>query len=769
MEFQLQATFEEGLKNGVNLFLGAGFSILAKDENGETLPLGGGLVKELSDKFGVPDSLDLPKIATILDSTKKSEFRNYLLNRFKVKSFDHRYFAIGKFNLKNIYTTNIDNIIPQIFVNSTKSYLTDVTMNGAFLGKNSINYVPLHGSVDNPIRPFVFSPSEIVSTFSNDRDTWQYLRQGIEKYPTLFWGYSLADASVIQAMFSQTTNFKFHQTKWIVLNNKNNAETQYFEALGFNIIYSDTNEFLDYLFQLGKIDNPDLELPVPDTRKLFGDFSVPKMGTVSVRPIKEFYRGAPPIWFDIFSNNIVRTSHFEKVVDLITRNKVVLVLGIPASGKTTLMMQIASNYNFIGHKLITSYLPLNKAHFIKNKLGDSKCLIFIDNFKDSLDAFEYLENFPNIKIVGFDREHNFDIISHRLNPNVKIHDITDLTDKDVQSIFNQIPVELKRNVLIHNKEDGLFEFINVNISGNSIRERYKHIFDELGQQSDDLVDLFIMCCYVHSCRTPVSFDMVYAFLSNTMSDYRDIIATVDALGSLLTDYPNKFIDDNQDYFQTRSTIVAETVIEKMPPYLFKRVLKRFHYNVSLFRICNYMTFKKMCYDSKFIIKAFPKWEEGKDFYEFVYEKDNSFYILQQEALYLANKKRFSEAFSAIDRAIQKSRDRHFSIRNTHAIILFEANINGDANDPVVQQTLEKSLDILTDCYNKDTRKYYHAKIYSVQAIQFWNKFSNSKGKDYLSTAAIRLKDVILHYSHGGVRALRDLLNEINSILYNIGK
>ena len=124
-------------------------------------------------------------------------------------------------------------------------------------------------------------------------------------------------------------------------------------------------------------------------------------------------------------------------------------------------MQIAAHLKYNGHKLITSYLPLNKAHYIKNKIGTNKCILFMDNFKDSLDAFEYLKNEANIKIIGFDREHNFDIISHRLDHSVKIHDITDLTEKDIQSIFNQIPLELRGRDLIHRKDDGLYEFINL--------------------------------------------------------------------------------------------------------------------------------------------------------------------------------------------------------------------------------------------------------------------------------------------------------------------
>ena len=40
MEIELQETLEKNLKDGVNLFLGAGFSVHAHDQNKRPLPVG---------------------------------------------------------------------------------------------------------------------------------------------------------------------------------------------------------------------------------------------------------------------------------------------------------------------------------------------------------------------------------------------------------------------------------------------------------------------------------------------------------------------------------------------------------------------------------------------------------------------------------------------------------------------------------------------------------------------------------------------------------
>lgn len=40
-EFECQNLFNKAIEEGINLFLGAGFSVNAKDGNGNALPLGG--------------------------------------------------------------------------------------------------------------------------------------------------------------------------------------------------------------------------------------------------------------------------------------------------------------------------------------------------------------------------------------------------------------------------------------------------------------------------------------------------------------------------------------------------------------------------------------------------------------------------------------------------------------------------------------------------------------------------------------------------------
>lgn len=116
-------------------------------------------------------------------------------------------------------------------------------------------------------------------------------------------------------------------------------------------------------------------------------------------------------------------------------------------------------------------------------------------------------------------------------------------------------------------------------------------------------------------------------------------------------------------------------------------------NIPSIRIVNYNIFRKYAFDKNITLKAFENVEEGREFYKQVYIYDNENpYVLQQGALYLAQKKDYDTAFEWIDRAITMTDDKYFSIRNSHAIILFSANIN--YSNPDSRTELDKSMSIL---------------------------------------------------------------------------
>ena len=741
--FDHQHLFENEIKKGINLFLGAGFSILATNKRGLNLPVGNSLNDLVKEKFNMDkSSLNLSQISTILANSKKQEFYSFLREVFTVSDFDKGYFNVDKLNPKNIYTTNIDDLIYKIYEGNEEKYINDVTYHGEIFEDLAINFSALHGNVRYPDdREMIFDVSSISNAYSSNLRIWNQLALDFEKRITLFWGYSLQDTAVIQSLTSSNTNPNFHKEKWIIVKDNDSHFIEYLNALGFNIIISDTKSFLNYLNEL-KIEKISRKEKIDEEIKyLFGKNIIPKSNkNLPVRPILDFFSGNPPTWYDIFSNQIHKTSHFSKIKDFIYSNKNLIIQGAPVSGKTTLIMQVAIELDY-EIKLIFENLQYNKAQLLAKVIKDRKAVIFIDNFSDSIESFNYLSDFKNIKLIGIERTHNFSAISHLIKTEFyNICNVTELTENDLQGIFNHLPIENRKTNLAVEKnknyeKDTIFEFVRRNVKGNTIKERFVEVFKDI-EKDRSLTDFLVLTAYTHNCRVPISFDLLNSYFIDDVQNYKDIYILRDKLRDLVKDYSGDLIlEDNQDYFYPRSYFIAETIIDTTPSDVLKNVMIKTLDNIPNTKIPYYNVYRKYAYDKILVSKAFFNWSEGMKFYQKVYDMDfHNPYVLQQGALYLAYKKKFTTAFEWIDRAITQTNNKYFSIRNSHAIILFDANINSTEESTSIRAQLDKSMDILEKCINDDKRKVFHAIRYAEQAKEYFNRFYDEKSVAYIRKA-----------------------------------
>src|SRR5271165_1571445 len=132
MNVSNENTLRSALTDGFNLFLGAGFSVLARNARGQTMPVGNQLPLELGEVFGVAgaDRLNLSQICTIIRSTRSLELDAFFGDRFRIENYDERYEHIEKLNIKSIFTTNIDNLVFRIFEESPTRFINDITIRG---------------------------------------------------------------------------------------------------------------------------------------------------------------------------------------------------------------------------------------------------------------------------------------------------------------------------------------------------------------------------------------------------------------------------------------------------------------------------------------------------------------------------------------------------------------------------------------------------------------------------------------------------------------
>lgn len=752
MEIQNKNSLIHAMKTGINVFVGAGFSLYAYDKKKQNLPSGNGLVDELKSMFNVK-AASLSMISTILQRKAKTEFKAFLTERFSVDSYESFYNNLNLVNVKSYFTTNIDNLIPKIVsAENSKRFINDLLVNGENADANRINYLPLHGCVENPENEYVFDVQSLATTFGNNSRIWSYLSNACEKNPTIFLGYSYSDNSVIQALSSYRTFENAQKEKWILLYNPTDDQIEFYEALDYTIIKGEIKDFLELLPNI--LDNEELSRKKneeEEIRDIFKSNLVPLDNRNQVsRPIIDFFRGQVPIWSDILSNKIYRVSYYKQIQDSIyNQNRQTIVIGAPVSGKTTLAMLLAYNVQFEGVKLMYSGLTLSKVDFILKILGNLKALIFVENFTDNIEAFLKLSQAKNITVVGVDRSQFYSTVSHMLTPQMfDIINVTELSDNDIQGVFNSVPVEIKASSMKTKRKskdiyaaDSIYEFVIRNIKGQNIVERYKKIIHDLEHDDSDLMEFLLLCAYMHKCRVPLSIEVAYSYFSD-IYNYQYVLEMKDELEDMLSEFEgsNDLLDSSIEYYYPRTYFIAEAILKYSSPLLLKKIMSKVIDNVPKYLIYNFKTFRKFAFDSLLTAKAFVDWKDGMDFYKSAYLYDNENpYVLQQGALFLSKKKQYQEAFKWIDKAINSTNDKYFSIRNSHAIILFDANYELELNN-MVEEQLDRSMEILHKCYHDDSRKIFHAIVYADQAERYFIKANSEKTSNYLQQAKKWLKE-----------------------------
>lgn len=749
MEIENKHSFIAALKRRMNLFVGAGFSTLADNTDGMRIPLGSELAAELRDKFSLSSitNLDLPRLCTLIEARDKDGLDAFLRKRFSIGKFHDCYNALHFLDLDTVFTTNIDNLIHKIFEGSKDRYLNDIDFHGpVFNDRQGVDIVMLHGSILVEGRPLRFSSKDIASSFGSDPDRWRNLRERIGRSPTLFAGYSFEDAATIET-FSPHSTGNTKAEAWILVHpdNANEGTISYFQALKLQTIVGTTKDLLEFIAQECQDGASHAQISSRATRDLFPGAYIPQPSEVHARQIKEFFLGSPPSWFDIYSGILYKTTHFNAAKNAINSGTHTVLTGVPASGRTTLLMQLAATIEYSGHKLMISSPTVEQANLIVRKLENEPALVVIDNFTDEMSAVQVFLSNSNIQLLLSDRDYNLSNIAHLLPRGaLKIIDVSNLSDQDMQGCRGTIPEFVRKREFVRphvaeGHKPSLFEFIQANTLTPRLEVRLKEALSRLSRESPYAAEALLLVAYVHSCRTPVSLDMALSYWHDDGLDYKSVLSLLKNVGGIVTEYEGDLADEPQDYFAARSELFADAILKASAPESLAKLLSKFHRNVSPSRVCHYNLFKRNAYDARMFERAFPDFNEGKKLYDLVYERDPSPYTLQQEALYLSYRGQHLAAFSIIDRAIASTRATNWTIKNSHAIILFRANISFSTSIDA-RKTLDQSMEILSQCYRSDRRKIFHVLTFADHALKYWNAYRDKKAKEYLDQARIWLKD-----------------------------
>jgi len=693
--------------------------------------------------------------------------------RFNVVDYDKRYESLFNLNIKKIYTTNIDNLIKTVYHNTSNYYINDVIKQGlASPGSTAIDYIALHGSISD--EQFDFTNLQLASSSRIRENAFNDFQISSENTPIIFWGYSLSNYGVLSKLSVNSLQIN-SKNSWIIVQEKDSDAESYFKTLGFNIIKSDTHEMLDYLSKL----EPNTNHTNSNTQSFdnlvtkFQEYYIPKNAyNTPIRSIDDFFSGSEPIWYDIQGDQIPKTQYFSILREKIISNQNIIITGTALTGKTTLLQQLAFDFSNNNNCIYIKDITEEKAITLNNSIKQlkQKTIIFIDNITNSSRAIKTLIDNDFVQIVGTERDFLLDNFSDFFPKHIYEYIDVSLISKQDQTVIENTLKEFNyaiakdiqnddQNYLIDRQEKvTIYDIIRKQDHYQVISERFSEALDNLSTNSKWLYDTFLIICYCYNCRVPTSFETILSFLSAKYKEidpnqYKNLYKEINSYENLIIDYD---YTKNNDCYVPRSRIKAYEIFNHffrkneahnsaLSRDSLKNFLIEFHEQVHTSKIVNYHIFKSFAYDANFFNDAFASWEEGLKYYKEFQYRDQTHSYCQQVAIFLMKKKQFGLSFDWIQQAkkIAKGRSIH-SVKNTHAIILFNANIsvfsdyptNASQQDKITAKIeIEKSMNMLIENYRINFLKNYHKKVFANQSMLYAKTFPNEeKGKYYLQTA-----------------------------------
>lgn len=791
MRFDNEALFVSLVSNyGMNLYLGAGFSVYADNEAGEKLPLGNEINKHLIDVFGLKTNREytLSKSCQKIKKDNKDALERLLKETYRVKSFDKMYTGLCRLPIKNIITLNIDNLVERIYEDeSSTKIIADNNITGPLEKNNVVNLYKLHGSVRYPMgSDMSFTDKELTDLFVREPGLFNTVSLKLSSAPTLFWGTSFGDNDSLELICHSEIYSKSATPKWIVVYPLDNVEDtiEDLEDLGFNIVVADTKELMEYLCSLSFAASTKVKKYVyREYRENFpANFICNELEHSSVRrPVMDFFSGAEPVISDILSSNVKRTSYFNQILQTIFSKRVTLITGIPGCGKSTLLMQLAFGKEIDGRKFwFNSIIKQEAEKLVKLVKDDKNVTVFLDNLYSNVDAFEVLKGSSNIKLVLAERALNYEYVKRFLSiSSDAIVDVSNLAASDIQNICLSMNKSSSDAIALMEKNENisLLEIVFFASTNAQIKERISGYIKDLAEFKDeklkiDLLELYTLVNYTSSCGIPATMDMLYFYFGDLIENYEDIIYALKKMNKIIVETTDEElkIDESQDYLIMRSKLFAEKSIFLIPPEIFAHVLEKFLDKVSPHAIYRYDIFKRKAYDADFTRRAFSK-TRGIQFYEKLLLQNSNPYVRHQYSIFLQRKGDINLAWEQIDRAHTECQKKIFSIANTHAIIMFEKNMAVEAKNEkeldIQKNTIGRSFSTLEYCLSQDIRVSYHALTYARNAIRYYEKFGKDEfSESYIDSATVQLNSIIdsKEYIYRPVlREMKTLLSELREI------
>ena len=356
------------------LFLGAGFSLGAKTKSGEGIPTGAQLKKIIIEKFlKIKEAnveykeligYSLAQVCQYCTNKQDASYLNdFLTDFFSQVTPAEAHLRLSNYFWKRIYTTNIDDLVENIFKQKQKEIIVQQYVRKfTFKKENATEYFKLHGSVTNPSEGFTFSTDEYVDSIIQSRDyRFSSLSTDMHSENFIFLGSGMEEINLdYYFKLYENSGYPSSRGKIFVINpNPSLLLKGKIERVQGTLIEWNSNQFFDFIDSIVatkvSITKYDLNRNVRD------------LGFINVKTLRdsfidiknydsELYLGYEPKWEDIFSDwdfiDERITSAFSKFhkVSGDQKTAVLSFYGKSYIGKSTFLKRVGNDLRNLGYE-----------------------------------------------------------------------------------------------------------------------------------------------------------------------------------------------------------------------------------------------------------------------------------------------------------------------------------------------------------------------------------------------------------------------------------
>jgi len=394
-------------KERIVLFLGAGFSIGAKMPNGNDILYGkflhehiitGFLKYEAGGKFFdelMQASLqDLCSFAA--QERGEGNFTDFLCDLYRGTEPAKFHYLLDQINCRKIYTTNIDDVVENVIGHDRLVVQNSQVKSSLRIG-DKVEYIKLHGDVNNPSAGLVFTSSEYVTSMSTSTDyRFQSLMYDVHRESIFFIGTSFNEINIDYFLaIYKNSGYGSYKGKLVFVNPSPSLLFQSKIRKYDGVIIKKTAE--DFFNDCIEVVNEQRD----DRVKMSNEIAV--QGIISYRSVREsstgeletyrskLYSGAQPVLLDIFYDWDFENPELRREVKQLMINYdqdasyVISLVGKALTGKSTYLKRIGFYYFESGYDV---FLCDNKFfneigvinNIIKNEsLSSKKIALIVDN------------------------------------------------------------------------------------------------------------------------------------------------------------------------------------------------------------------------------------------------------------------------------------------------------------------------------------------------------------------------------------------------------